>query len=67
MTLDDRPPPDPGALRLSPRERVEAWALTGPPGRAFSFARDLAAAAPLIARHWSGRLRARVLHGPPTD
>ncbi|MGZ5412372.1 MAG: hypothetical protein ACXWYV_07610 [Solirubrobacterales bacterium] len=67
MTLDDRPPPDPAALRLSTRERIEAWALTGPPGRAYGFARDLVATAPLIARFWGGRMRARVLREPPTD
>lgn len=67
MTLDDRPSHDPAALRLSRRERVEAWALTGAPGRAWSFARDLAAATPLLARHWGGRARARMLREPPRD
>ena len=67
MTLDDRPPPPPAPHPHTTRERIEAWALTGPPGRALSFAGDLMAAAPLIARYWGGRLRARVLREPPTD
>jgi hypothetical protein len=50
-----------GGLRLSRRERLEAWALTGPPGRVWSFARDLAAAAPLVARYWAGRARDKLL------
>ncbi|HEX2358777.1 MAG TPA: hypothetical protein VHH72_03070 [Solirubrobacterales bacterium] len=50
-----------GGLRLSRRERLEAWALTGPPGRAWSFARDLASAAPLVARYWGARGRDRLL------
>lgn len=33
--------------------------LTGPPGRAWSFARDMAAATPMIARYWAQRARER--------
>ncbi|HZA58852.1 MAG TPA: hypothetical protein VE523_06665 [Solirubrobacterales bacterium] len=48
-----------GGLERSLPERLEAWALTGPPGRAWSFAVDLACAVPILARHWAGRLRDR--------
>jgi hypothetical protein len=67
MTLEDRPRTDPPGLALSRRERAEAWAITGPPGRAWSFARDLAAAAPLVARWWAGRAKAKILREPPRD
>ena len=40
-------------------ERAEAWLLTGPIGRAWSFARDMAAAVPLLVRYWAGRFRDR--------
>jgi hypothetical protein len=49
-TLDDR-------LRLSRAERIEAWLLTGPAGRVWSFGRDAASTLPMLARYWSGRLR----------
>jgi hypothetical protein len=51
-TLDDR-------LRLSRAERVEAWLLTGPAGRVWSFGRDAVSAVPMLVRYWSGRIRGR--------
>jgi hypothetical protein len=60
-TLEQTPaPPEPGErLRRSVRERLAAWALTGPPGRVWSFGRDLASAAPMLVRYWSARLRGK--------
>jgi hypothetical protein len=46
-------------LERSRRERIEAWALTGPPGRVWSFGRDLASAVPMLVRYWGARLRGR--------
>jgi hypothetical protein len=57
------PPPRPP--ERSPRERIEAWALTGAPGRVWSFAGDAAAAVPLLLRYWTGRLRSRRGPGEP--
>jgi hypothetical protein len=51
-TLEDR-------LRLSRAERVEAWLLTGPAGRVWSFGRDAVSAVPMLARYWGGRIRDR--------
>jgi hypothetical protein len=65
ITLEDgRAPASPareGALplRRSPAERVAAWALTGPPGRAAGFALDMASAIPMLARYWLGRVKDR--------
>ncbi|MDP9188968.1 MAG: hypothetical protein M3O25_06940 [Actinomycetota bacterium] len=60
LTLAKRASLDPpGGIRLSPSERVQAWLLTGPAGRVWSFGRDIASALPLLARHWAARLRRR--------
>jgi hypothetical protein len=53
-TLDDD-------LRLSRGERLRAWALTGPPGRAWSFALDLLAALGALAV-WGARALAARAH-----
>ena len=46
-------------LDMTNRERFEAWVLTGPVGRVWSFGRDVASALPMIARYWGGRLKNR--------
>jgi hypothetical protein len=48
------------SLELSRRERLEAWLLTGPPGRVWSFGRDVVSAMPMLARYWGGRARKRL-------
>ena len=48
-----RPPARPCGARRG--ERLEAWALTGPPGRVWSFAADVAAAVPMLVRYWARR------------
>jgi hypothetical protein len=55
-TLEQTPSP---AIRRTRRERVAAWALTGPPGRVWSFGRDLASAGPMLVRYWAARSRGR--------
>jgi hypothetical protein len=59
LTLDDDRSRSSAGLAPTRRERIEAWALTGPPGRAWSFARDLVSALPMLARFWVGRIRGR--------
>jgi hypothetical protein len=59
MTLEDRNSEPSGPLSLSRLERLEAWALTGPPGRVWGFAADIASAVPMLARYWAGRVRHR--------
>jgi hypothetical protein len=56
LTLEERKSDAAGALRLSRVERLEAWALTGPPGRVWGFAADVASAMPLLARYWVDRV-----------
>jgi hypothetical protein len=62
LAKKDRDAPARG-IELSPAERVEAWLLTGPAGRVWSFGRDVASAGPMLARYWgaraAGRLRKR--------
>ena len=55
-TLEDGTGLPARALRRSSAERVEAWAVTGPPGRVWCFAADAAAAVPMLVRYWGGRL-----------
>ena len=59
MTLEEPKSDAAGALRLSRLERLEAWALTGPPGRVWGFAADLGSAVPMLGRYWVGRIRNR--------
>lgn len=59
MTLEDRCSDSCEGLRLSRLERLEAWALTGPPGRVYGFAAEIASAVPMLGRYWVGRVRHR--------
>jgi hypothetical protein len=56
VTLEDDERRPAGGLELSRRERLEAWALTGPPGRVWSFAVDVASAVPMLVRYWGSRV-----------
>ena len=59
MTLEDEERGPARGLELSARERLAAWALTGPPGRVWSFTADVASAVPMLVRYWADRARHR--------
>ena len=50
-------------MRPSPGERLSAWALMGPPGRAYSLARDLIAMAAMLVAYLARRVAGAVRPG----